>query len=125
MPHLLSSSQCSARALSRSLSSSMLRAPTHSALPAMLQSFWIYKGKRGGGYSAIEGVAYLQSPDLELFVSPEAPAGEFAGIPDVSPYVSTASPSLSAIYAGYYGLTSHIVTRTAIFYSDRPQRLPI
>ena len=124
VPHLLSSSQCCARALSSSLSSSMLRALTCSADPATMRHSEDTK-VRGGGWAVIEGVVYLQSPDLELFASPEAPAGEFAGIPGVSPYISTASPSLSAVCARYYGLTSHRVIQSARNISASPQRLRI
>ena len=95
------------------------------SFPCYEAPVWEYQSNRGEGRSTIQGAAYLQSPGLELFTSPVAPAGEFARIPDVSPQVSTASPSLSAIYAEYYGLTSHLAIQTAIFYSDGPQRLPI
>ena len=49
VPHLLSSSQCSARALSSSLSSSMLRALNCSALPAMLRQSGNTKARGGRG----------------------------------------------------------------------------
>lgn len=49
VPHLLSSSQCSARALSSSLSSSILRAFTCSAFPAMKRQSGNTKATGGKG----------------------------------------------------------------------------